>query len=111
MKLLLFDQNISPRLVDKLADIYPNSAHVFNLGMGDAMDIEIWEYARKNDYMIVTKDADFSELGVVRGFPPKIVWIRRGNCSTQDIENILRDNFDEVKMLSEDKNTGILILF
>jgi len=52
MKLLLFDQNLSPRLVDRLADIYPNSVHVFSLGLGDAMDIDIWEFARDNDYMI-----------------------------------------------------------
>ena len=65
MKLLLFDQNISPRLVDRLADIYPGSAHVSTLGMGNAMDIEIWQYAHDNGYMIVTKDADFSEMGVV----------------------------------------------
>ncbi|MEK6752499.1 MAG: DUF5615 family PIN-like protein, partial [Chloroflexota bacterium] len=63
MKLLLFDQNLSPRLVEHLADIYPDSIHVFSLGLGDAMDIEIWQYAHDNDYMIVTKDADFSEFG------------------------------------------------
>ncbi len=111
MKLLLFDQNISPRLVERLADIYPGSAHVFTLGMGDALDIEIWQYAHDHDYMIVTKDADFSELGVVRGFPPKIVWIRRGNCSTHEIETILRDGFDSIETLNEDDNTGILILY
>jgi len=73
VKLLLFDQNISPRVIDRLADVYPNSAHVFRLGMGDALDIEIWQYAHDHDYMIVTKDADFSEFGVVKGFPPKII--------------------------------------
>jgi predicted nuclease of predicted toxin-antitoxin system len=111
MKLLLFDQNISPRLVERLADIYPESVHVYLIGLGDANDIEIWEYAKKNDYMIVTKDADFSELGVVKGFPPKVIWIRRGNCTTKDIENILRENFEQIEFLSEDKNTGILVLF
>jgi predicted nuclease of predicted toxin-antitoxin system len=111
MKLLLFDQNISPRLVDRLADIYPGSAHVFALGLGNAMDIEIWQYAHDHDYMIVTKDADFSELGIVRGFPPKIIWIRRGNCSTQDIESILRENYSAISTLSEDLETGILALF
>ncbi|MBI5951327.1 MAG: DUF5615 family PIN-like protein [Chloroflexi bacterium] len=111
MKLLLFDQNLSPRLIDRLADIYPDSMHVFSLGLGDAMDIDIWQYARDNDYMIVTKDADFSELGVLRGFPPKIIWIRRGNCSTQDIEMILRENFSAISDLSEDQETGILTLF
>ncbi len=111
MKLMLFDQNISPRLVDRLADIYPGSIHVSTLGMGNAMDIEIWQYAHDHDYMIVTKDADFSELGVVKGFPPKIIWIRRGNCSTQDIESILRENYESIQMLGDDDNTGILILF
>jgi predicted nuclease of predicted toxin-antitoxin system len=111
MKLLLFDQNISPRLVDRLADIYPDSVHVSTLGMGNAMDSEIWQYAHDHDYVIVTKDADFSELGVVRGFPPKIIWIRRGNCSTQEIESILRENYAAIKTLSDDNETGILTLF
>ena len=111
MKLLLFDQNLSPRLIDRLADIYPNSVHVFSLGLGDSMDIEIWQYAHDHDYMIVTKDADFSEFGIIKGFPPKIIWIRRGNCSTQDIEMILRDNFMSISSLSEDKESGILTLF
>ena len=75
------------------------------------MDIEIWQYARDHDYMIVTKDADFSELGVVKGFPPKIIWIRRGNWSTQDIESVLRENYSAISALSEDLETGILALF
>jgi predicted nuclease of predicted toxin-antitoxin system len=111
MKLLLFDQNISPRLVDRLADIYPESAHVSTLGMDKAMDSEIWQYAHDHDYMIVTKDADFSELGIVRGFPPKIIWIRRGNCSTREIESILRENYEAIKLLSNNEETGILTLF
>jgi len=111
MKLLLFDQNLSPRLVDNLADIYPDSVHVFALGLGEAMDMEIWQYARDHDYMIVTKDADFSELGVIKGFPPKVIWIRRGNCSTKDIEMILRENYLAVSNLNEDMETGILTLF
>lgn len=111
MKLLLFDQNISPRLVDRLADIYPGSVHVFNIGLGNAMDIEIWQYAHDNDYMIVTKDADFSEFGIIKGFPPKIIWIRRGNCSTQGIETILRENYSAISELSQDSETGILTLF
>ncbi len=111
MKLLLFDQNLAPRLVDRLADIYPDSVHVSSLGFGNAMDIEIWQYARDYDYMIVTKDADFSELGVIKGFPPKVIWIRRGNCSTKDIEMILRENYAAISNLSEDDETGILTLF
>ena len=111
MKLLLFDQNISPRLVERLADAYSDSVHVSSVGMGNALDIEIWQYAYDNDYIIVTKDADFSELGLIKGFPPKIVWIRRGNCSTRDIESILRENYSAVTALSDDPETGILTLF
>ena len=111
MKLLLFDQNISPRLVEHLSDLYPNSVHVSMVGMGNALDIEVWQYAYDNDYIIVTKDADFSEFGLLKGFPPKIIWIRRGNCSTRDIETILRENYSAVGALSEDSETGILTLF
>lgn len=111
MRLLLFDQNISPRLVEQLADLYSGSVHVSTVGMGNALDIEIWQYAYNNDYIIVTKDADFSELGLIKGFPPKIVWIRRGNCSTQEIETILRENFLAISALSDDPETGILTLF
>jgi predicted nuclease of predicted toxin-antitoxin system len=95
----------------KLADIYPNSVHVSAIGLGKALDIEIWQYARDNHYMIVTKDADFSEFGLLKGFPPKIIWIRRGNCSTQEMETILRENFTAISILSENEDLGILTLF
>ena len=111
MKLLLFDQNISPRLVGILEDLYPGSVHVSMIGLGNALDIEIWQYAYDNDYMIVTKDADFSEFGLVKGFPPKIIWLRRGNCSTQEIETILRESHSAITALSEDPELGILTLF
>jgi predicted nuclease of predicted toxin-antitoxin system len=111
MKLLLFDQNLSPRLADQLADLYPNSTHVHLLGLGTSLDRDIWEYAHQHDYMIVTKDADFSELSVLLGFPPKIIWIRRGNCATKDIEQLLRESHDSIQMLSDDLDTGILTLF
>jgi predicted nuclease of predicted toxin-antitoxin system len=76
MKLLLFDQNTSPRLIERITDLFPGSMHVF-----------------------------------VRGFPPKIIWIRRGNCSTQAIESILRENYGAIETLSNDEKTGILTLF
>ena len=111
MKLLLFDQNISPRLIGILEDLYPGSTHVSMIALGNALDIEIWQYAYDNDCMIVTKDADFSEFGLVKGFPPKIIWIRRGNCSTQEIEGILQENYSEISELSENPELGILTLF
>ncbi len=111
MKLLLFDQNLSPRLVARLAGLYPDSTHVDTLGLGSAADEAIWNFARTNDYMIVTKDADFGELSILRGVPPKAIWIRRGNCSTKDIEILLRDSYDAIVSFSDDATSGVLTLF
>lgn len=110
MKLLLFDQNLSPRLTNRLADLYPGSAHVDALGLGTANDRTVWDYAKQNGYLIVTKDSDFSELAVVIGFPPKVIWIRRGNCSTNDIEQILQVSYDAISSLVDDNSIGILTL-
>jgi predicted nuclease of predicted toxin-antitoxin system len=111
VKSLLFDQNLSPRLVEPLGDLYPNSTHVSVIGLGSAFDVEIWEYARQQDHVIVSKDVDFSELGLLWGFPPKIIWVRRGNCSTQELEKLLRDSYDAITALCNDPETGILTLF
>jgi len=110
MKLLL-DQNLSPRLVRRLADLYPNSSHIMEVCLDRSLDKEVWNYARQHEYIIVTKDVDFSELSLVQGFPPKVIWIRRGNCSTHDIETILRKNLNSIKAMNEDASTGILELF
>lgn len=82
---LLFDQNLSPALVSRLADLFPGSDHVFSLGLDRASDIDICEFAVTNDFAIVTKDADFSELLSLKDPSPNIIWIRKGNCSTDSI--------------------------
>jgi len=108
---LLFDHNLSPALVNRLQDLYPNSNHVYRLGLDQIPDIEVWEYARKEGFLIVTKDADFSDICLLRGFPPKIIWIRRGNCKTADIEKILRSHNNDIEELNNDKIAGMLTLF
>lgn len=108
---LLFDQNLSPKLVKSLDDTFPHSNHVFPLGLGETDDTKVWEYAKQNNFILVTKDADFGDLSVLRGFPPKVIWIRRGNCKTSDIENILRNNLDVIKSLENDKQIGLITLF
>lgn len=107
---LLFDQNLSPRLVERLIDIFPNSTHVSLKGLDRATDDEVWEWSRENGFTIVTKDADFNELSTLRGFPPKIIWIRAGNCTTSQIERLLRAHFETIQQMQEDPNTGILLL-
>ena len=108
---LLFDQNLSPKLINRLADLYPNSEHLDLLGLGTTDDVVVWEHAKYNDFVVVTKDADFADLSVLRGFPPKVVWIRRGNCSTNDIVEILRNHNTKIEDLVADSASGILTLF
>ncbi|WP_319418649.1 DUF5615 family PIN-like protein [Pleurocapsa sp. FMAR1] len=108
---LLFDQNLSPVLINHLGDLYAGSNHVYNLNLDRVSDTEVWEYARKEGFLIVTKDADFSDVCTLRGFPPKIIWIIRGNCKTANIEAILRNHYDDIEALNNDQTTGILTLF
>ncbi len=107
---LLFDHNLSTRLVNRLADIFPDSNHVDNLGMAQADDGEVWVYAQNNGFTIATRDSDYNELLMLRGFPPKVIWIRRGNCSTSEIEAMLRTHITDIQTLFDDSSLGILTL-
>ena len=89
---LLFDQNISYRIVPKLSDCYPDCKQVRELGLMNAEDIDIWNYAQKNDYVIVTFDSDFYDISLINGCPPKIVLLRTGNMTTSQIAELLRKN-------------------
>jgi len=93
---LLFDQNISFRIIPKLSDYYPVCKQVRELGLTNAEDIDIWDYARKNDFIIVTFDADFYDIGLVNGCPPKIVWLRTGNLTTNQIADLLIKKRNEI---------------
>ena len=107
---LLFDQNLSPRLVDRLDDVYPDSVHVMEVDLDQALDREIWMFAAQKGFATVTKDADFGEFSVLRGSPPNVVWIRRGNCSTQEIETLLRRRRDAVVALENNPDSDIVEL-
>jgi predicted nuclease of predicted toxin-antitoxin system len=108
---LLFDHNLPPSLVRRLANLFPLSTHVFMLGLDRASDLEIREFAQSKGFVIVTKDADFSDLCVLRGFPPKIIWIRRGNCSVADLEQLLREQYEQIESLDGDPSIGVLTFF
>jgi len=108
---LLFDQNLSLRLVKRLADVFPGSSHVFLLGLDQAEDVEVWSYARDNGFAIVTKDADFGEISTLRGFPPQVVWLRVGNCTTNRIEELLRSNRENIERMEQEPTIGIVSLF
>lgn len=89
---LLFDQNLSHRLPACLADLFPDSAHVRAATLDRAPDDQVWEYASANNFCIVTQDSDFAERSRLYGAPPKVVWLRCGNSTPQQVEAILRRN-------------------
>jgi predicted nuclease of predicted toxin-antitoxin system len=105
---LLFDQNLSFRLVAKLANEFPDSAHVRLLGMEEATDRTIWQYAKDNDLIIVSQDADYNGLAQIHGFPPKIIWLRCGNTSTANILRLLLANYDIIKDFNDSDQLACL---
>jgi predicted nuclease of predicted toxin-antitoxin system len=107
---LLFDENLSPKLPNCLGDLFQNSLHVRDVGMKATIDPIVWNYAKENDLMIVSKDADMHDLSLVFGNPPKVIWLRLGNCSTLQVENLLRQNFKAIKIFYEDENLSLLAL-
>ena len=107
---LLFDENLSPRLVDLLADLFAGSLHVRHAGLERADDDAIWRFAKDRGLAIVTKDSDFQERSQLAASAPRIVWIRRGNCATQDIEALLRKHSSRIASLETDLDTRFLVL-
>lgn len=107
---LLFDQNLSPRLATALSNLFPESQHVHAAGLGKATDETVWNYARERVFTIVSKDSDFHERSLLLGYPPKVVWIRRGNCSTREIEDLLREHAAEIQTLASEPEAAFLIL-
>jgi predicted nuclease of predicted toxin-antitoxin system len=103
MKLLL-DQNISFRITGKIQDLFPGSKQVRDLGLENSKDSFLWNYAKENNYCIVTFDGDFYDLGLIKGSSPKVIWLRLGSTSTQNIETVLRKNYDLIKTFLTDPN-------
>ncbi len=109
MKLLL-DQNLSPRLVGLIVGAYPGSMHVREFGMQRASDEVIWEFARTSDFTIVSKDVDFQHKSFVRGFPPKVIWLRVGNRSTRYIADRLLAHAGDVHGFVVDPDASFLTI-
>jgi predicted nuclease of predicted toxin-antitoxin system len=107
---LLFDQNLSARLVSLLADIYPGSALIRLLGLREADDRATWDYAARNGLIVVSKDADFWRLSARLGAPPKVVWVRIGNAPTAEVEGALRANYAEIQRMIQDPEAGFCMI-
>ncbi|MCT8335894.1 MULTISPECIES: DUF5615 family PIN-like protein [Leptospira] len=107
--MLLYDANLSPNLVEHLSDIFPNSKHVFSLGIQSSDEL-IWEKAYEKKLIIVTKDNDFNKILEKKGFPPKIIQIKRGNCSTSSVVTLLKENCETIIAFTKNPEAGILFL-
>jgi predicted nuclease of predicted toxin-antitoxin system len=107
---LLFDQNLSPRLPRLLADIYVGSVHVREVGLRDADDATIWDYAKAHGYVLVSKDSDFQQRSLLDGAPPKFVWLRVGNCTVARIEGLLRTYSAAIHTFDQDISKSHLML-
>ncbi len=90
---LLFDQNLSPRLTRLLADIYADSIHVREVGLREADDLAIWQYAKVHGFAIVSKDSDFQQRSLLHGAPPKFIWLRVGNCTRGEDGSLTKNLF------------------
>ena len=108
---LLLDHNLSHKLTARLGDVFPGSTQTRLLGFGRTVDSEIWFYARTHGFILVSKDNDFAELAVLRGVPPKVIWLRIGNCSSAAVENLLRTNLTVIEDFAADPEGVVLELF
>ncbi len=105
---LLFDQNLSFKLCQHLSDIFPQSTQARIIGMDQDSDHHLWDYAKQNEYAIVTQDGDYSDLSCIYGWPPKVIWLRCGNRATGYIEHLLRSHADEMVWFLRDPSSGVL---
>jgi len=107
---LLFDQNLSHRLVGRLAVEFPDSQHVRTFGLERAPDPKVWECAAANGFVLVSKDVDFQQRALLLGHPPKVVWVRLGNCSTDAVATLLRSRAKVLLEFDADPTASFLAL-
>ena len=107
---LLFDENLSHKLVGILAQDFPASAHVRDVGVRAAEDRQIWDHAKANGFVLVSKDTDFRERSYVEGFPPKIIWLDVANAGTVAIAELLRRERERIERFDKQDEASLLIL-
>jgi predicted nuclease of predicted toxin-antitoxin system len=106
---LLLDENLSPRLIGVLQDCYPESLHLRDCGLRGASDAEIWRYAKEEGFAIVSKDSDFAQRSFLLGGPPKVVWLRIGNCTTARAEFVLRNAVARIEAFESSEETCVVL--
>ncbi len=99
---LLFDENLSFKLCDRLDSLFPGSSQVRRAGLAEADDGAVWDYAGVNGFTLVSLDADFAEKAALTGPPPKVIWLRCGNQSTEGIEKLLQNRIGAILASAHD---------
>lgn len=107
---LLFDENLSPRLADRLALAFPDSRHVDDVGLHGKADAEIWNYAGQRGFILVSKDNDFRQLSFLHGAPPKVVWLHVGNGPTGEIEALILARLHRIQDFFDDPESALLVV-
>ena len=105
---LLFDQNISFKVAKNIQDIFIGSKHLSDFKLEGSTDIAIWDFAKSNNYCIVTFDLDFIDLSTLKGFPPKIIWLRTGNSSTNNLIALIRSKQIQITEFLENNEIAFL---
>ena len=108
---LLFDQNLSFRLCEAIADLFPESNHVGLCGLSEADDRKVWEYAKAKGFTIVCQDVDFAEMAALLSSPPKVIWLRAGNQPTMRILMLLRRHADLIAAFEQDGDAMCLEIY
>jgi predicted nuclease of predicted toxin-antitoxin system len=106
----LFDQNLSRKLPQKLADLYPHSTHVTAHQLETASDIQVRDFAAQNGFTVVSRDGDFADLDALFGAPPKTIWIHRENAPTSEYERLLRKFYEQIEAFQADPERTLLIM-
>jgi predicted nuclease of predicted toxin-antitoxin system len=105
---LLFDQNLSHRLVKSLGDLFPDSVHVRLIGLAEADDLVIWNHAKDHGLVIVTQDSDYPDWNKFLGAPPEIVWLRCGNASVDEVERKLRNAAGRILLMDTQQDIEVV---
>lgn len=106
----LVDHNLSPKLVRHLDERFPGSVHTAALGFDRTSDHDLWRYAKEHGFSILTKDSDYGQLSILRGAPPKLVWLRIGNAPTRMVVQLLNDHHQDIIAFLNDEERVYLAL-
>jgi predicted nuclease of predicted toxin-antitoxin system len=108
---LLLDENLAPRLAGALSDLYPGSLHLRDCGLRGMSDAEVWRYAVENGFAIVSKDSDFARRSFLEGSPPKVIWLRIGNCTTTRVDFVLRNAVERAEAFESSEESCLVLTY